>query len=241
MEGSDLDQRDLIPLGSRLRSYIFGYQALGVRSLGMEDLEDDRLMEQIGEYKRYHQLYVLSAGATFSSIGLSYINKGFAANQRIGRRIRVVGLEMSYQVQCLARTSGSQDEVPGTGNYVTATSANGPAYFRIVLLVAAINDPNWVNYPNVWDHSGYPCSQFADDVYSTGYKCIFDKKHVLPADGGKILDHVYIDCDFIMEFADETAIEATMNTIECRYFLDEAGGISLPNGRMQFSTYWEDD
>jgi len=238
MEGSDIDQRDLVPVGRRLRRYILKYYDLGVRSLE-DDLVGEDPMELDVEWKRYSQLYALSAASTFSTLGLSFIPKGFQSTQRTGRRIRVVGLEMSFQVQLLARTAGEQTSIPATANFTTAVRENGPAYFRILLLVSRVNDPDASSYPNVFDHSGYPCSQFADDTYSL-YRCIFDKKYVLPAAGGKILDHVYIDCDFVQDFGPEN-LDATLNFVECRYFLDEGEALSLPNGRMQFSTYFEDD
>jgi len=240
MQEFDDEQRDLIPIGARLRHHVNKYSRMGVfvasdRVLG--DYED----EPDVEWKHFAELFILASSAVWQTIGLSNnLPRGYGAAQRVGRRVRVVGVELSYQIQLRARTSGTQTNIPTTLDYTTSVTENGPAYFRIMLVVAGENDPSAPSYPNIFDHTGYPCSQFDDDAFEN-YVCIFDKSYVLPAAGGKILDHIFIDCNFIQEFADETLPTATSNFLECRYFLDEGEGIALPTGRLQVSIFFDDD
>jgi len=239
MQVFDDEHRDIIPVGSRLRQHINKYHELGVVCAGDYGEESDRMDLDV-EWKNVGAFFALSSSPVWQTLGMTIdLPRGFGMSGRVGRKVRVMGIQLSLQVALLARHAGEQLSVPGTGNFTTSDVENGPGYFRIMLVVAKVNDPAAGSYPNIFTQTGFPCAQFQHGPFEN-YRCIFDKMYVLPAAGGKILDNIYIDCDFIQQFEDDALPTATHNFIECRYFLDPAEGIHLPTGRMDYDMYFED-
>lgn len=235
MEG-DNNHRDLVPIGSGLRRHVYKHVDVGVYT-PWEDGSDGEDPEGMIEWKsRAKQFYFDAPLNIWSTSYLSENTMGVQDYMRIGRRIRVVGMDLALEMRLSSVTSGA---MIGTGTDFDVTlRPNGPCVIRVLLVInhgpstfaAGAAD---IFYDDTFIGSGFDPAKFEN------YCCIFDKTYEF-GNGGVIVDHVYIDCDFVMVYPDEADLQYPLeNDIEFRFFVENGVNLS-PVNHLQFRLWFED-
>jgi len=205
MEASDPDQRDVIPEGSRLKRWLTKPHRFGVDVIGMEPMGD---LEREGPLWKHADHEVATAVPTDSWQGYSvgYCQPGYGEGNRVGRTIRVVGIELAIQMSLVCWFKGTM--LPnGSGGFLTEVNANGPLSIRLLLVVRpkAQGTTNPDLFP-LWGQLfryNYAHSPLSAKAIDDGVGVLFDKSYTMDSDGDFVLDRAYIDCWFEQKFNDE--------------------------------------
>jgi len=235
MEGPS-SHRDLIPVGKLLRRHVYKHVDVGVFT-PWDDGSDGEDPEGMIEWKtRWKQFYFDNPLGVWSTSYVVEQDVGVANYRRIGRSIRVLGIDMSLEMRLSSLMTGTM--IGSGADYAVTLRPDGPAAIRVLLVVnhGASTHPTSEDIFNdeTFIGSGFDESKFQN------YCCIFDKTYVFSGIGDVILDHVFIDCDFTVTYPDATGIQYPLeNDVEFRYFVED-GVNSQPVNHVMFRFWYED-
>jgi len=221
---SDPSQRDVIPIGSVLKRTLMQTQRVGVLMMDVDDLGDvNEILDSTGLKSILHGgTFGPTAGvSTWTGYSAGGMAKGFLGSERVGNEIRIRGIEVFLQVQLVSEEGGTMVETSPT-TWTTTSAMNGPCKFRFL---AVINDKNAVGSSaaatQIFDAPTICSTAISTKTIFQGYSIVFDKSYVLSAEGDQIIDHIFIDCDFIQYYGIDTDYPIR-NDLEFWYFLDDS-------------------
>lgn len=227
--------RDLIPVGKLLRRHVFKHVEAGVFT-PWDDGSDGEDPEGMMEWKsRAKQFYFDNSIGVWDTAYLSENTMGPKNYERTGRRIRVVGMDISFEMRLSSLTTGT---LVGVGaDYNVTIRPCGPCAIRVLIVInhgeSTYPVPQDIFYDDTFIGSSFDPDKFGN------YCCILDKTYEF-GNGGVICDHIYIDCDFVMLYPNEEGLQYPLeNDIEFRFFV-ENGVNASPVNHCQFRIWFED-
>jgi len=234
---ADPSQRDFIPVGVVLKRTIAKTQRVGVMMMETDDYGDvNEILETVG-LKSISVSWTLGASNWFGH-STSVASQGYLEQNRVGNEIRVRGVELSLGVQLVSEEGGTMTETSPT-TWTNTSAMNGACRFRVMLVVNyRFSKGDGSNAEQIMQYPTHVASLMEKSKIDADYSIIFDKSYVLQAEGDQIIDHIFIDCDFVQHFRDDSDYPY-QNDLEFWYFLDP-GEFSDPVAQLYIRRWFYD-
>jgi len=214
-------------------------QRVGVLMMDVDDVGDIfETLNMVG-LKQSHFSWDVTPSSWLGGT-TSRTDKGYLETNRVGNEIRVVGIEIGINADLVSEEGGTTTETSPT-TWTNTAAWNGPSVFRLVLVVnQKFSKGDDVSARNeIWSEPTNPGSLLRSTAMFSGYSVIFDKSYCLTALGDRILDHVFIDCDFIQYF-DDASSYPNHNDLEVWWFLG-TGEYSNPTVDLAIRRWYYDN
>lgn len=240
MEVSDAEQRDVIPAGDFLKAFINKGHLFQVDYLGV-DWPMTNIDNVTASWKAYFKSLALPVtGGNFVGQLTGPIPPGLGDEERIGRRVRIRGIEFSFRYQLISDEQGHFYAVGA--DYTTSSKQNGPCTLRVVLLVRPRSSGTGTvpSVAGTWAGFAPPYALLTEEAINDGVAILFDKTYTFSSEGDQICDKVFIDCVIPQTFDDEVGAYAVRNDVEIWTCSDypEFGGF---DGSCHFRMWFEDE